>query len=406
MPIEWPSVGDLMTAEPVTLPPEAQLSQALGLMRGRAFHELPVLRGRKLIGMITFESIARRTNLPLATKIEHLMILPPIVSPSTTYPEIAEQLLATGLRAAPVVGKKGELVGVISRTDMVRALPDLGPLAEHRVEEVASPANVVIPETERCGNLVAQIRLLEEHPLPVVDKRGRLVGAVGVADLGRVLWHPTQKGKRDIPTRGTVFDVEVGTIMHTPPLTVEPGTTTGEAARLMSHERVSSVFLVEEGFPTGVVSQADLLGLAVGGARPANAKPEDVYVQITGLRGSGDPQILTEVDRAVARGLRHIGRHVSPNLLSLHVTPHATHRTGDTTVEARLHTNRGIFYASHTGWNFYAGVTEVMNELAEQTRRSQDGRRRSGGSRKVVATDEPSVDEDLERRIRSATEEN
>ncbi|HUJ77480.1 MAG TPA: CBS domain-containing protein [Thermoplasmata archaeon] len=404
MPTSAPTAGELMTADPITIGADAPVSQALGLMRARAIHELPVLQRRRLLGMITFESIARRTNLPLATKVSHLMLLPPVVTPSTPYAELAEALLAAGLRAAPVLGKKGEVVGIVSRTDLVRALPALPELARHRVEEVQSPVSLLLKETEPCGRLFAQIRLIEDHPLPVADRRGRLVGAVGIADFGRILWRPVAAGKRDAGTSRSVFDVEVGTIMHSPALTVAAGTTAGEAAARMTAAKVSSVFVVEDGRPTGVVSQADLLGLAVGGDR-GGAKVGDVYVQIHGLRGSSDPEILTEIDRVVAKGLRHVGRRARPILLSLHVTPHATHRSGDATVQARLHTDRGIFYASETGWNFFAGVAEVMEELAEQVRRSAGPERaHRRATARTQSVDEPQIeDPELEAKIRAAT---
>ncbi|MFZ1024354.1 MAG: CBS domain-containing protein, partial [Thermoplasmata archaeon] len=288
------------------------------------------------------------------------------------------------------------------RTDMVRALPGIPELANHRVEEVTSPANLIIPETERCGNLLTHVRAIEEHPLPVVDAKGRLVGAVGIADL-TALWRPAIPGKRDFPQPGTISDVKVGAIMHSPAVTVVRGTTTGAAARLMSREKVSSVFLVEQGAPVGIVSQVDLLQLAVGANAGPETNIEDVYVQISGLRGSGDPSILSEIDRVVARGLRHIARHVHPKLLSLHVAPHATHRTGDITVEARLHTDGGIFYASHTGWNFYAGITEVMDELSEQARRTRETRRGSRRTAKRLSTEEAVADPELEDRMRQAS---
>lgn len=403
----WPAARELMTARPITLSPDAPLSRAIGIMRAKSIHELPVLRNNRLAGMITFESIARRSNLPLTTKVEHLMVLPPLITAQTGFPEVAEQLLAAGLRAAPVVGRRGELVGIISRTDLVRTLPQITAIAERRVDEIMSPVGLTIPENEGVGTLFAQIRLLEEHPLPVVDRKGRLVGAVGIADMGGLFWKPTAAGKRDSKRRtGGLQDVEVGSIMRSPAVTVPSGASTAAAARLMGREKVSSVFVVEEGRPLGVVSQGDLLGLAVGGAEPAGLpKLGDVYVQVHGLRGSSDPAILADIDRVVARGLRRISRGARPLLLSLHITPHAMHRSSDATVAARVYTDRGIFYASQTGWNFYAAVAGVLDDLAEQTRRTREDPRGRGSRRGRAAPpgEEEIADPELERKIRTAT---
>jgi CBS domain-containing protein len=410
MPAAWPTAGDLMTARPVTLPHDAPISRALGLMRDRKIHEIPVLRNSRLVGMITFESIARRVSRALGTKVEHLLVVPPLIVPTATVPEVAEQLLATGLRGAPVVGHRGELLGVISRTDLIRAfptLPQLGTPALPSVEEVAGPASHIVQEDELCRNLVAQVRFLEEHPFPVVDRKGRLVGAVGVRDLGEVLWRPVKSGRADLPARRAALDVKVNSIMHAPPVTVEAGTSVVEAARLMTREKVSSVFVVEDRKPTRVLGQADLLGLVIGRSRPTagRARVEDVYVEISGLRGSADPALLAEIDHLVARGLRRIARHVRPTLLSLHFSPHATHRTNDLTVEARLHTDAGIYYASHTGWNLLAGVSGLLEELLGQARRTrEEGRGHVRRTRRPAVADADEVaDAELEEKIRTAT---
>ncbi len=406
MPAAWPSVRDLMSTDPVTLPHDAPIAKALGLMRTRGLHEVPVLRNARLAGMITAESIARRPRGPLSTKVEHLLVLPPLVTPSTPLPEVAAQLMATGLRATPVVGRRGELLGVISRTDLVRALKNAPAVTRATVESVASPASVVVREDDEVRHLLGQIRLLEEHPLPVVDRKGHLVGAVGVSDLVGVLWRPIVGGKRDARAARSALDVEVGSIMHSPAITVPAGTPASDAASIMLREGISSVFVVEGGRPTGVVGQADLLGLVVGGGQaPApGGGVEDVFVEITGLRGSADPAMLADIDHIVATGLRRIAKHLRPKLLTIHFAPHATHRAGDLTVEARLHTDVGIFYASHTGWNLMAGVAGLLDELGEQARRARDNQRLGNRARRQAGADATLfVDAELEAKIRTAS---
>ena len=403
----WPTASELMTARPSTLPFDAPIAHALGRMRSGGFHEIPVLRKSRLIGMITFESIARRTSWTLNEKVEHLLILPPLVTPASRLPEIAEQLLATGLRAAPVVGPHGELLGIVSRTDLVRALVTVAEASATRVEEIARSPDLLVHESDPVRGLLGQVRLIEEHPLPVLDRKGRLVGAVGIADLGSLLGRPIAGGERDARAGRSALEVQVGSIMHSPAVTVPVGTSAAAAAARMTEEKVSSVFVVEEGRPPRTVGQAELLQLVVGKGRPAGprGRVEDVYVEVTGLRGSGDPGLLAEIDHLVASGLRRIAQHVRPTLLSLHLAPHATHRTSDLTLEARLLTDDGIFYASHTGWNLLAGVADLLEELDEQTRRVREARRRRGRASRNAPVDEesPVDDPDLERRIRSAT---
>jgi len=398
-----------MTGRPVTLPFDAPISKALGLMRTRRIHEIPVLRHTRLLGIVTIESIARRGRWSMDTKVEHLVVLPPLILPTTPLPEVAEQLLATGLRAAPVVGRRGELLGILSRADLVRAMPGLAvfrPAEGPTVEEVARSSEAVVREDDQVRNLLVHLRLLEDHPLPVVDRKGRIVGAVGVADLGAVLWRPVVGGKRDARANRSALEVRVGSIMHSPAITVPLGSSAIEAARVMAREKVSSVFVVEDSRPTRFVGEADLLSLLISRARPTvrGEGVESVYVEITGLRGSADPSLVAEIDGGVAKGLRRIGRYVRPTLLTLHFSPQGTHRTSDLTVEARLFTDQGrIFYASHTGWNLMAGVVGLLDELTAQARRESESPR-GRGRRRVLPpeADEVAVeDPDLEAKLRA-----
>lgn len=407
MATAWPNAGELMTARPITLPRDAPLSQALGIMRSQRIHEIPVVQNRQVVGMVTFDALARRINLPLSTKVEHLMLLPPIVGTGTGYPELSEQLLASGMRAAPVTGARNELLGVVSRTDLVRALPRISVLAEHLIDEVMAPLSLVLKERDPVRTLLGQeaLRHLETHPLPVVDRKGILTGAVGIADLGEVLWRPTAQGHRDVATRGTVAEVEVRTIMHSPPVTAPRGTTTGAAARRMSQERVSSVFIVDGDRPVGIVSQADLIGLAVGGNAPTEGTLGDVFVQIQGLRASGDPAILADIDQVIARGLRRIARYVHPVMLNVHFQPHSSHRSAEASVQGRLNTDHEILYASRTGWNFYSALNDLLDELETQARRQKEERphgiHRPSSRRAAGELDEASTDSELEARLRT-----
>jgi CBS domain-containing protein len=401
----WPTVADLMNARPVTLPFDAPISEALGVMRTKGFHEIPVLRQSRLAGMITFESLARRVSRSTGTKVGSLLTIAPLITPRLLLPEAAEILLGSGLRGGPVVGPRGELLGVVSRSNLVGALADHPELPAESVGRIGGPASVLIHEDDTVRHLQAQIRLLEEHPLPVVDRKGHLVGAVGVADLASVLWRPDTGGKRDLPQRTRALDVRVASFMRSPAITIPSDSHAADAARTMTKEKVSSVFVVDNNRPTRIVAQADLLGLVVGAARTAKGpgRIEDCYVEVTGLRGSSDPALLADIDHLVAQGLKRIAHHLHPSLFSLHLSPHSTHRTADITVEARLHTDAGIFYASQTGWNLMAGVSGIMEDLTAQVQRDQESRRDRVRTRRRPAVDETSEDPELERRIRAAT---
>ncbi len=52
-------VGDIMTTPVVTIGPDAELGQAIGLMNQTGKHRIPVIEGNDIIGMVTATDIIR-----------------------------------------------------------------------------------------------------------------------------------------------------------------------------------------------------------------------------------------------------------------------------------------------------------------------------------------------------------
>ena len=385
MIVQTPTAGDLMTRAPTTLPRDATVARALALMQARRLHEIPVLLAGRLIGMVTLDSIAHRTNLSPGTKVESLLTLSPRLSPSMEWEEAARSLLQSGLRALPVVDRRDRLLGIVSRTDIIRVLPVVSRLSDAVVDDVMSPVGTIVGEREGIGRLINTVR--DEAPVAVVDHHRTLVGSIGVADLGRAFWRPMTRGKgdrpRERPGHGTVSEVEARTIMHSPAVHVASGTPVRDAARRMGEAGVSSVFVVQDGIPTGAVTQVDLLELAIGG-QPSRHPRGDVFYRLHGFTVADAPTLVRDMDRAVGEGLSRIGRRAAPMLLDLHVHPEGVHRTGNVTVTGRLHTAFGILRAQDSGWDARSSAASVLDQLEEQTRRLIDRRRRPSRARRAL----------------------
>jgi CBS domain-containing protein/ribosome-associated translation inhibitor RaiA len=397
----WPLASEMMSSDPITADVSETLSHALGTMRSKRIHEIPVLRDGKLVGMVTYDALGRRHTLSFSTKLENVMVLAPTVPPGLPYPQVAEQLLSSGRRAACVVDpRNGKLLGVVSRTDLVRLLPTLPELADHLVSEVMSPATLQIRAEDSTRDVLAHLRELEEHPLPVIDHRKRLVGAVGLWDVGNALWHTSESGQKDFgeSTNRKVY-ASIESIMSRPALTVERGATVGEAAKLMTRNRASTVFVSEGDSAMGIVSQIDLLGLAVRHAPPSDS----VYIQISGLGASADPTLASDLDAVLSKGLKRIARAETPRMLSVHVVPHAANGLGSITVEARLHGPHRIFNASRTDFALLKASAAVMEELERQVRGNKEGQRERGRSQprsqRAEEAAEVFADPDLDRKL-------
>jgi CBS domain-containing protein len=133
---------------------------------------------------------------------------PVVVPPETPVTTVAELLAARGISAVPVVGPEGQPLGIVTEGDLIRRLADrpsgpLGwflnlfrspePLAQQYLKahgalawEVMTTPLITVPE-EASAEDVAQ--LMEQHRIRrvLVARDGRLVGMVSRADLLRAV---------------------------------------------------------------------------------------------------------------------------------------------------------------------------------------------------------------------------
>ncbi len=407
MPPEWPRASEMMSGKPITVETSTPLSAVVGLMRAKGIHEVPVLDSGRLVGLVLYEAMARRHSLSMTSKAEHVMVVPPTFPPRATFPEVAERLLETGRRAGCVVDpRSGRLLGIVSRSDLTRLAATIPSLAEQPVLPTAQLPPRVLRENESARTLLSDLRTLEEFALPVVDAKGRLVGAVALKDLAEAFWRVSSPGKRDRGTREAPPNPPVSSVMSSPAVTVPRDATVGEACRRMTRSALSAVFVEEEGRPLALFSQGDVLRLAVR-TRPR----EQAFVEITGFSPGSDPRLLSELDQALARGLKRLARLTEPRTLSVHVVPQDQRRTGQATVTLRMHTDRETFASERTDWSVLVAAARGLEELAEQVRKAKE--ERMGGKRlsslkglpedAVELSGQPELEERLSRSLLPAS---
>jgi CBS domain-containing protein len=104
-------------------------------------------------------------------------------SPSATLLEVANKLAAKRIGAIVVVGARGEVGGIISERDIIRALATDGAACLGRpVAETMTKQVVTCQETDTLDELMAMMTARRFRHLPVVTD-GALVGIVSIGDV-------------------------------------------------------------------------------------------------------------------------------------------------------------------------------------------------------------------------------
>lgn len=272
---------DVMTTRVVTVDPDDPVSVAVHKMTELRFSALPVIDRRfRIVGMISLIDVLRHREDGGADSTRVGAVMNPdvlSVPPRAALSLLAHRMRSYGeLRVMPVVDGS-TLVGVVTRSDLLRVRSRPGPLGRlvQRVkgddlDRMAAPPPGRRPGTPPTGSsavrdamtkdvvtarAIEQIdavaeRLVERRhkSLPVVDDQRRLVGLVSEADI---------LGKE--PLSGRSNGRTVGSVMTKDVITLSPDDPISSARLLIAEHGLRMVPVVEDGRVVGVLSRSDLV---------------------------------------------------------------------------------------------------------------------------------------------------
>ena len=167
------NVEDVMTKEVVFVEVPGSRDTALKVMKDRGITSVPVVKDRKLIGMITRGDIFRN---PEEDQIALLMTRNPVsVSPTATINETARMFFENSIRRMPVVDES-TLVGFVTVTDIINAIGNMDikvPIDDYIIREI-----VAVWEMTPVDVVGEIMKLANAEASPVLDSTNRVVGIV------------------------------------------------------------------------------------------------------------------------------------------------------------------------------------------------------------------------------------
>ena len=123
-----PTVGDYMTKAPHTVGAEQPLTEAERRMQAFGVRHLPVLRGGALVGVVSDRDVALVSSLPGveagSLSVADAMSQDPYQVPSNAPLDEVAKTMEKNRYGSAVVVDGGNVVGVFTTTDALRALAD------------------------------------------------------------------------------------------------------------------------------------------------------------------------------------------------------------------------------------------------------------------------------------------
>ncbi|HYQ02632.1 MAG TPA: CBS domain-containing protein [Polyangiaceae bacterium] len=124
-----PSVQKYMTTSPHTIGEDQPMSVAHRLMREHRIRHLPVLRGSKIVGLVSDRDLNMVETLkdvdPQTVRVGEAMTQDPYqVSPDAALDEVVSSM-AENKYGSAIVTQNGKVVGIFTTVDACRAFSDL-----------------------------------------------------------------------------------------------------------------------------------------------------------------------------------------------------------------------------------------------------------------------------------------
>lgn len=129
-----------------------------------------------------------------------------------------------------------------------------------RVADIMQTSLETIGIDDPVADAVAILADRHISGLPVVSKRGQLIGVVSTTDVLQLLAEAPDVEHRAAILEGTL----VREIMTAKPITVTPDESVREAARQMLYGEIHRLFVEYDGILVGVVTQSDIVGAVAG----------------------------------------------------------------------------------------------------------------------------------------------
>lgn len=130
-------VADIMSRDVISISPEASLSEAWQRLQQHKIKLLPVVEGQVLVGVIALVDLLKRLGLGpyslsaeavvqaqqlMGQRVGDVMNLPRSVGPDWPIARLVPQLSDWGMHHVPVVDVKGQLLGMVTQSDLIAAL--------------------------------------------------------------------------------------------------------------------------------------------------------------------------------------------------------------------------------------------------------------------------------------------
>lgn len=252
------TAGDLMIGDFPTVSSDSRISDVLSVMKSTGYQDIPVVDDGEYTGMVSYSFILRKRSATLDSKVRGSVRNPATLSKTSTIAAVAEMMISTRSRQLPVLeGKK--IVGLISRRSVVSEVLESGVLKGIKVHEIMNNPVVHVKSNDLLDTAVQRMIGGDYRTLPVVGSDGKVCGVLGMKEIIESNWKASRTiGDLQKISAGSKIVENVAT---TSAVTIGWGEDLTSAAEIMVEKGFSSLPVIDSSGLVGIVTEFDITEL-------------------------------------------------------------------------------------------------------------------------------------------------
>ncbi len=284
------TMGKEYSDKVVTVSPESSVFETLRLMQEKLIKRIVVIVKNKPVGIVTERDINRfLANDKTARAIDEIPIKHVMKKNIITitdgiedhFEQCAARMVTFKIGSVILVNDDGELIGIISRTDLTKAYANVFG-GKYTVKEYMNPKVITCRKSDSLKLALVLMNKHEVSKLVVIDSSGNPIGLI---TTNTFLTHSDyftkgQTRSRDYLLPGKSKNVTVGDLLEDKLITISDEDDLATAASIMIKKLISGIPVVDnQKNLIGIISKTDVVRAfsVVGPHKELKTKYQELY---------------------------------------------------------------------------------------------------------------------------------
>ena len=249
----------VLTEEFPTVSSDDRIADALSVMRESKYQDIPVVDNGEFVAMVSYASILKKKSVTLDAKIKNYTRNLPVVTSDMQITKIAELMVSNNCRQLPVLSGK-KIIGIVRRTKLIEIVREIKALNEIKVWEIMTNPVESVKANDLMDDALDLMIREDYRTIPVINETNNVVGIVGMREIIDNNWKKDNKTIGDLE-KSSRSQITVESIALTSVKTISWDSNISEVVDMMVDGHISTVPVVEGKELVGVITEYDIIEL-------------------------------------------------------------------------------------------------------------------------------------------------